>query len=352
MEKPIQFENPQGQKLHGMLHLPDGPRLPDAPGVLWLSAGQKVRLGAWCMNVVVARHLARLGVPVLRFDFHGIGDSEGEQPNGQAVLDLYGYIQTGGFKDDTIAAARFMLAETGVTKLIFAGLCGGAISSLFAGPAIPETYGHVLVDLPVTISSAARQKFLEENPVEMLRTRPDEAEKVFMLYVRKALDFEAWRRLLSGQSDYRLLTEALRQRTRAVLARVLPPLPEAVRAPIDKVFAPLPPAVAEGSEPGMTASGEVKNELIAPAFRAVLEAGQRVRFLDSSSYHPTFMAYFGDQHLPADRASWKGFDLLVAPDTNHIFSLEHSQRVLFGGVEAMVREAAGLPFEMPAGAAA
>src|SRR5579884_423032 len=166
MESAVRFKNARGQTLHGILHMPDGAVAASArgaPGVLWLSAGQKVRLGAWRMNVHAARRLARMGVPTLRFDFHGIGDSEGEHPHGQFVMDLYGYIQTGGFRDDVVAASQFMLREAGVRKLVYGGLCGGAISGLFAAPLVKEVYGHVLVDLPVTISSAARQKFLEEN---------------------------------------------------------------------------------------------------------------------------------------------------------------------------------------------
>ncbi|MEZ4405537.1 MAG: hypothetical protein R3A52_03435 [Polyangiales bacterium] len=212
-----------------MLHAPE-PAAPRAPVVLWLSAGQKVRQGAWRMNVVIARRLARRGVPVLRFDFNGFGDSEGDLRDGAMVMDLYGQIQSGGFRDDVAAAARFALAETGARSVVMGGLCGGGISGLFAAPLVRETYGHVLIDLPVTISSAARQAQLESDAAELLRSRPGETDTVIALYLRKALDPEAWRRLLSGRSDYKLITQALKLKARERLDAALPSLPEPWRA--------------------------------------------------------------------------------------------------------------------------
>jgi hypothetical protein len=344
METAVRFKNTRGLTLHGVLHHPEGGMTPGAPAVLWMSAGQKDRLGAWRMNLVVCRRLAKLGVPAMRFDFHGIGDSEGEHPHGQFVMDLYGYIQTGGMKDDVVCAARHLLAETGASRLVFGGLCGGAISALFAGSEVRECWGHYLVDLPVTISSAARQKFLEEHPEELLRTNPEEAEKVWILYLRKVLNPSAWRRLLAGESDYKLLAEALRQRARGGVDRVRPRLPSAARGLLDRVVPAPVPVVAEvapGADPGQSATGEVRNERVAPALKAVLDAGQRVRLVTSSTYHPTFMAYFGDLHLPRDRAAWRGMDLTTVPDANHIFSLEACQKVLFDGVESLVQECAG-----------
>ena len=92
----------------------------------------------------------------------------------------------------------------------------------------------------------------------------------------------------------------------------------------------------------MQVAGEVKNDLVEEVFQQVLSRGQRVRFVNSSSYHPTFMGYFGNTALHGNEARWKsrGIELSVVPETNHIFSLEHSQRALFEAVESMVRQAA------------
>lgn len=351
MEKAVRFTNEKGHTLHGILHLPDAPQPVRTVGFVWFSAGQKVRQGAWRMNVAVARRLAEMGVPTLRFDYHGIGDSEGEPRHGQMVMDLYGFIQSGGFRGDAVAAGQFLTAETGVRSLVFGGLCGGGITGLFAGPALPNVFGHVIIDLPVTISSSARQKFLEENAAELLRSRPGETDTVIELYLKKITDIEAWRRLLSGQSDYSLLKEAARIKTRAQVDRVLPMLPGAARAAIERALKGVLPPVEPEAPPEqpdaalaaqMQVAGEVKNELVDQVFQDVLARGQRVRFLNSSSYHPTFMGYFGNATLRGDPARWRarGVELSVVPETNHIFSLEHSQQALFEAVESMVEQAA------------
>ena len=113
MEKAVRFTNEKGHTLHGILHLPDEGVATRGTGLVWLSAGQKVRQGAWRMNVAVARRLAAAGIPTLRFDYRGIGDSEGEARHGEMVMDLYGFIQSGGFRGDAVAAGdKLILLES------------------------------------------------------------------------------------------------------------------------------------------------------------------------------------------------------------------------------------------------
>lgn len=349
MEEAVRFDNGAGLTLRGVLHRPDRPIPAGMPGLAWLSAGQKPRTGAWRMNVVVARRMAALGVPVLRFDYRGVGDSDGERHHGRAVMDYYGIVQTGGLRDDVVAGARFLMEEARVDHVVLGGLCGGAASALFAAPLLGRrARALVLIDLPVTISSAARQQYLEAHPEELVRARPDEADTVLLLYLRKILDADAWRRFASGESNPKLFVEAARVKARASLERYLPKLPPSLRARADALLGPAIGDAADAGADDREASarevtrGEVRNELIVPAFREVLAAGQRVRFLNSSSYHPVFMGFFGQQELGDDRDVWRrrGFDLSVAPDTNHIFSLEHSQRCLFDVVESTIRDAA------------
>jgi len=354
MERAVRFQNPQGQWLSGVLHLPAGGIAPGAPAVVWYSAGQKIRQGAWRMNVVIARRLAGLGVPTLRFDFSGIGDSEGDHRHGEAVMDFYGFIQTGGYYGDAVAGARFLQQETGVRRLVLAGLCGGAITGLFAAPHLGgDVVGQVLVDLPVTISSAARQRYLESNAAALLRARPGEVDTVLMLYLKKLTDPAAWRRLLSGESDYKLQVELLRIKAQGVVERALPTLPRTLRTRLEPLLTralagtdPGPPATSSedpvdaGLAAQMKASGEEKNPQVAGLFQEAVTAGQRLHFLNSSAYHPTFQGYFGYEVLgrPLDEAAWakRGVTLSQAADTNHIFSVETAQRALFAAVEDTV----------------
>lgn len=348
METAVSFRNPAGQTLRGILHRPEA-IAENAPGVLWLSAGQKVRQGAWRMNVVIARRLAARGVPVLRFDYHGIGDSDGPDHHGDFVMDLYGFIQTGGFREDVAAAARLLRAEVGDRPLVLGGLCGGAISALFAVPLIEDIAGLFLADLPVTISSAARQRFLEEHPEELIRARPAEAETVMALYLRRLRDPEAWRRLFSGETNYKLLVETLKMRARARIDTVLPRLGDGPRHRVEALIRPwLPPVIAEDDAPvdgeadaRAKAAGEEKNTLVAELFHRARDRGIRMRFVNSSSYHPTFQGFFGAHELSDDARALRdrGVDLTVIPDTNHIFSIDSAKRALFEGVDGLVDEA-------------
>jgi hypothetical protein len=347
MESVVRFRNPAGFDVEGILHRPDA-LAPGTPALVWLSAGQKVRQGAWRMNVVVARRLCAQGVPVLRFDYEGMGDSGGPRRHGESVMDFYGFVQTGGFRGDVIAGVEHLLGELGERPIVLGGLCGGAASALFAGPTLGrKVWGHVLVDLPVTISSAARQQYLEEHPEDLVRARPAEADTVLALYAKKFLNADSWRRLARGESNPRLFAEALRVKVRARVEPALPRLPAYARALADRVLGPAVGESTEGSAQSddvgerEAARGEVRNELIVPTFRAALNAGQRVRFVNSSSYDPTFRGYFGRAELGDDPALWHqhGYDVVVAPDTNHIFSLEHSQRALFDAVERAVADA-------------
>jgi pimeloyl-ACP methyl ester carboxylesterase len=358
MERAIAFANRSGETLHGILHVPDA-RVHAPVGVLLLSPGQKCRLGPWRAYVRLARRLCALGVPVLRFDFHGLGDSEGEHAHGQALVDFNGFVQTGGLASDVVCATEFFARESGVTRFVFAGLCGGAATGLLASSQIPNCYGHVLVDLPVTISSSARQRFLEANPAEMLKLRPEESHGVLRAYLTKALDPGAWWRLLSGGSDYKLLTEAARSVARRALRDVRARLPFAA-APAQPPSPAQPPGetqpvsagadAATTSPPAAATAAAAEEEVNLPtieAFRAARSLGQKIFFLNSSAYHPMFHRYFAAQHLPADRGAWRGLGLLVVPETNHVFSPEHSQRAFFEAVEEFVRNVIAEVAERP-----
>jgi uncharacterized OsmC-like protein/pimeloyl-ACP methyl ester carboxylesterase len=107
--EPVQFRNPQGQTLAGKLDRPDG-------------AARAYALFAHCFTcdksskaaVRISRALADLGVAVLRFDFTGLGESEG---------------QIAGFSADVrdlLAAAAHMAANGQAPALLIGHSLGGA----------------------------------------------------------------------------------------------------------------------------------------------------------------------------------------------------------------------------------
>lgn len=69
--------NGAAAQLAGTLHLPKSPS--SDTGVLIVVGGPQTRTGSHRQFILLARFLASKGVPVLRYDYQGMGDSEGEK---------------------------------------------------------------------------------------------------------------------------------------------------------------------------------------------------------------------------------------------------------------------------------
>lgn len=75
MEKAVKFYCNQ-TKLFGILHLPEPKKFQTS--VTIVTGGPQTRIGSHRLYVQLARYLCRQGLTVLRFDYEGMGDSEGE----------------------------------------------------------------------------------------------------------------------------------------------------------------------------------------------------------------------------------------------------------------------------------
>ncbi len=104
----------EGATLIGMLHLPDrASRL----GVVLVVGGPQYRVGSHRQFLLLARDLAARGIPVLRFDCRGMGDSAGEFP---------------GFENigPDVAGAMDALVRNvpSITHLVLWGLCDATLT--------------------------------------------------------------------------------------------------------------------------------------------------------------------------------------------------------------------------------
>src|SRR6187200_2421224 len=70
----VVLEN-EGQKIFGILHLPEGLEYPPCVIICHGLGGNKV--GHYRVYVDLAERLVQSGIAVFRFDFRGCGDSEG-----------------------------------------------------------------------------------------------------------------------------------------------------------------------------------------------------------------------------------------------------------------------------------
>lgn len=122
--------------LHGILTLPQTGR-PDAPIVLLTNAGIIPRQGPHRLNVRIAQALATEGIPSLRFDLSGNGDSRsiGKEATfrRQAVADLQSSMD---WARHSVGASRFLMF----------GICSGAVNAYDLAIADERVEGVMLYD--------------------------------------------------------------------------------------------------------------------------------------------------------------------------------------------------------------
>lgn len=107
----------EGETLVGVLH---GADAPDSDvGVLTVVGGPQYRVGSHRQFVLLSRALARSGVPSFRFDYRGMGDSEGDRRDFTSIA-----------ADLRAALDTFCREQTGLRRVIVFGLCDAASAAL------------------------------------------------------------------------------------------------------------------------------------------------------------------------------------------------------------------------------
>jgi uncharacterized protein len=107
----------EGDNLVGILHVPE--REPARIGVLVVVGGPQFRVGSHRQFVLMARALAQAGYAVLRFDYRGMGDSDGEMRTFESVA-----------ADVRVAIDTLMRSVPSLTGVALWGLCDAASVAL------------------------------------------------------------------------------------------------------------------------------------------------------------------------------------------------------------------------------
>ncbi len=198
--RSVSFPNSEGAKLHGMLHEPH-PRIARRVCVLLLSPGIKGRVGPHRLYLKMADRLAGMGFHVLRFDFAGLGDSEGAIDE-SVLADVYNSIQSGRYVGDTIAAMDWMRREYGLDRFVGSGLCGGSITALLAGADDQRMRSMLALSIPTVLDGGEANwgRFATDRQLAGIRRG----------YIMRLAKPDAWLRLLSGRTNYRTLWRSLR----------------------------------------------------------------------------------------------------------------------------------------------
>ena len=198
---PVSFRNARGLMLFGSLHLPETPR-PQLPVVVLLSPGVKMRVGPGRLYVPLTELLNSQGFRVLRFDFFGLGDSEGDLDE-TVLADVYNNIEVGRYVDDTLAALNWLSAEHGARRFVLGGLCGGAITAILAAERDVRVDALLSIGMTVTLASNAAKpgQYLTRAQLDSRRRR----------YLAKLYKPEAWLRFLTFRSEYGVIWKSMKR---------------------------------------------------------------------------------------------------------------------------------------------
>lgn len=125
----------------------DRESLSDSTGLIFLNAGVLHRVGPHRLHVTLARHFVRRGLPSLRMDVSGVGDSRVARGDRhfeqQAVADVR-------------QAMDLMNARTGTQRFVLFGLCSGADNAFATALEDERVRGLVLLDPISYVTHRAR----------------------------------------------------------------------------------------------------------------------------------------------------------------------------------------------------
>ncbi|SEK27410.1 hydrolase 1, exosortase A system-associated [Nitrosovibrio tenuis] len=172
--------------LYGILTLPEQPI---RRGVLIIVGGPQYRAGSHRQFTLLARNLAAHGFAVMRFDFRGMGDSEGETRTFEAVED-----------DLRCAIDKFFLEAPLIDELVIWGLCDAASAAIFYAYQDRRVTGLVLLNPWVRTEEGSAKAYLRH------------------YYASRLFEREFWTKIVQGkfqlaaaaQSFAKIITEACR----------------------------------------------------------------------------------------------------------------------------------------------
>ena len=139
-------------------------------GVLLVVGGPQTRVGSHRQFVLLARSLAGQGIPVLRFDYRGMGDSTGDQYNFEQID-----------ADIRVAIERFFEESPQMEKVVIWGLCDAASAALFYAHQDERVQGLVLLNPWARSEAGAAKAYLKH------------------YYLKRVVSGDFWKKVLGGQ---------------------------------------------------------------------------------------------------------------------------------------------------------
>ncbi len=237
----------QGAELVGILH-PGSDRAPR--GVLIVVGGPQYRVGSHRQFLLLARDLAAAGIPVLRFDYRGMGDAGGEAIDFEHCQD-----------DITAAVDIFFARSAGLCEVVIWGLCDAASAALFYAWRDRRVKGLVLLNPWVRTEAGESHAFLKH------------------YYLKRLFSVDLWAKIRRGEFNVAESWRSLLEMVKKMLKPTVQ-ISGAATTP-SETARPLPERMAEGLARFagpilLILSG---NDLTAAEFRDMVAASPRWRRL-------------------------------------------------------------------------
>lgn len=235
-------------QLYGVLSLPDAEC---TRGVLIVVGGPQYRAGSHRQFTLLARSLAANGIAAMRFDYRGMGDSQGPMRDFDSIGD-----------DLRAAIGAFMAAVPGMRDVVLWGLCDAASAIAMYAASDARVSGLVML-----------------NP--WVRTTEGIARATLKHYYRgRLLERAFWAKLLRGRFNLARSLTSMATLAHAVLKRgrrdeaAPPPLPDRMCAGIG-AFKGKVMIITSGAD--LTAREFCDVSSATPAWKRLLEAPRVTR---------------------------------------------------------------------------
>lgn len=151
-------------------------------GVLIVVGGPQYRVGSHRQFTLLARELAARGTPVLRFDYRGMGDSEGDRRTFEAIG-----------MDIRTAIDAFLELSPRLGEVVIWGLCDAASAALFYAYQDPRVTGLVLLNPWVRTEQGIARAHLRH------------------YYGARLFQASLWRKVVRGELSFHQTGTALRK---------------------------------------------------------------------------------------------------------------------------------------------
>ncbi len=302
-----------GARLAILTDPPEASPAAEPLGVILLNAGLIHHVGPSRLYVRLARRLAMAGHVALRLDYSGVGDSRPREDHLPAEKSV---IQEALQAMDRLASLR------GVTRFVLMGHCSGAVHAFQTATQDDRVAAIVLINL-----EGGESEWVTYD-------RDRKAARYYSAYYgERARDPDRWRRLLTGQANYRKIAGVIFgtlivNRVKALAFRVS----NRARRPEPSQ---LPPLVVQSRT----------------EFDALIARGTRVLFAHSEgSTGLEYVRFTLGEHLEKAIAGGTA-NLEIIPQSDHLFTVLRAQSELMAVIESwLARVSQNLPANEGAGA--